>query len=172
MFDLIQQLSTFSSSIVDKRLDILFETVHAFFHFTVEALSPHETLNEILMRAEDAFVPTHDTIPTLLQGFVFLLIGTYPPVLQKVAECSCELLEKGGLFMYCRDNAILVRAEFLKFRLEELILVVGNGLLVKNENIGNVVVMDLASISLRRRGSLYFNIPFPSGPLIPAFFPV
>jgi hypothetical protein len=45
LLNLIQQLSTFRSSVVDERLNVLFKTVNAFPHFAIEALSSHKTLD-------------------------------------------------------------------------------------------------------------------------------
>jgi hypothetical protein len=49
--------------------------------------------------------------------------------------------------VYRRDEPVLVRAELFKFCLEELILVVGYRLFIKNQNIGNIIVVDLAGVS-------------------------
>ena len=108
MLDLTQQLSSFGSSIVDKRFDILLEAVHTFPHLAVEDLSTHEALNEVFMSAEDALIPAHDAVSTLLQGLVFLLIRTYSLVLQEVPEGPCKVFEKGRLFVHRRNEAILV----------------------------------------------------------------
>lgn len=45
--------------------------------------------------------------------------------------------------MVCLENAILVRPELFQLDFEYGILLVGNGLLVENENVGDVVVMHL-----------------------------
>lgn len=44
----------------------------------------------------------------------------------------------------CRlDQSILIRPVFLEFLLEKLLLIIGNGFLVQNQDLGDVVVVGL-----------------------------
>jgi hypothetical protein len=45
------------------------------------------------------------------------------------------------------QDAVLVRAEFLQFRFEELVFLTGGGFLVQDEDIADVVGVDLCMVS-------------------------
>ena len=49
--------------------------------------------------------------------------------------------------MICLKQASLVRPELFQFLLEKLILIISYRLLVQNEDLGDVVVVDLFSVS-------------------------
>jgi hypothetical protein len=77
LFDLGEQLSTFGTSVVNKRLDILPYTGYGFLHFGVEALSAHQAGNEVIEGLIDAAVLRHDRVALSREGFVLVLLGPY-----------------------------------------------------------------------------------------------
>ena len=67
----MKELSTFRATIVDECLHILLETFHGFFHFRIEALRTHKSVNKIVERLENFFVFREYSIPLSVKAFVF-----------------------------------------------------------------------------------------------------
>lgn len=86
-----------------------------------------------------------DCVALLREDFVLRLLCSYPLVLQEVAVYLGQVFHQAALFMVCLQQSILVRSELLQLRLEQLILLVGDCLLVEDENVGDIVVVDLTA---------------------------
>ena len=65
-----------------------------------------------------------------IEVFIFGLFRADALILEEVAIGLGELFHKGGLFVICLEEAILVRSKLFEFSFEKLVLVVGYRLLV------------------------------------------
>lgn len=95
----------------------------------------------------DFAVPAEDRIALAGEGLVFVLFRADTFVLQKVTVCACEILHDRRLLVNCLQDAVLVRSEFFKFCLEELVFLAGRGFLVQDEDVADVVGVNLDMIS-------------------------
>jgi hypothetical protein len=67
--------------------------------------------------------------------------------LKEVAVCPGQFFHDRRLLVHGLQDAVLVRAEFLQFRFEELVFLTGGGFLVQDEDITDVVGVDLCMVS-------------------------
>lgn len=107
-----------------------------------------EACNKINIGLIDLAVAAKNCVALTGEGLIFVLFGADAFVLQKVTVCACELLHNRRLLVDCLEDAVLVRSELLKFRLEELVLLAGCGLLVQDEDVADVVGVNLEMLAM------------------------
>ena len=120
------------------------EVLDCFLHFRVERFGAAEALEEVVEGGEDFAVLGHHGAALSGEGVIFGLLRADAFILKKVAVIAGQLLHQGTLLVISLENAVLVGAEFLELGFEELLFVVGNLLLVEDEDIRNVVVVNLS----------------------------
>ncbi len=135
LLDLAEQLSAFGSPIVDERVHVPLETLDRLFHLAVPVLGALEARFEVEELLVGSLVPVDDNTPYTLHGLVLALLASYALVLEKTVEGDGQHLHQGGLLMIRLDEPILERPVLLELGLEQLLLVVGDRLLVEDEDL-------------------------------------
>ena len=84
---------------------------------------------------KDLAVSVHDRRAASRNSFIFLLFSSDPLVLQQLSVRLAQLSKQGLLLMGGGQQPILMGTEFVQLRLEELVLLVGNGFFIQDKDI-------------------------------------
>lgn len=133
LLDLVQELGALCSSVVDEGLDVLLQTLDRLPHFHIPGLRALQAGLEIEKLLVRALILVDHGAPLSLEGLVLALLCPDPLVLQKAVEGDSQLPHQGRLLMSRLHQPVLIRAVLLELLLEELLLVVGDRLLVQDQ---------------------------------------
>lgn len=124
-------------------------------------MSARQAGNEIIEALVHSPVLGHNRVPLSREGFVFALFRSYALILEQIGVGARELLEKRRLLVVRLQHAVLVWPELLKLSFEQLRLLIRNGFLVENEDVGDVVRVNLLqSVHQILRASSRTNLVF------------
>jgi hypothetical protein len=146
-FDGVEELAAFAAAIFDEGLDVLLEAFYSLFHLGVELACSLKASIEIDVCLVDFAVSAQDCVSLSGERFIFVLFWANAFVLKEVAVCPGQFFHDRRLLVHGLQDAVLVRAEFLQFRFEELVFLTGGGFLVQDEDIADVVRVDLCMVS-------------------------
>jgi hypothetical protein len=135
LLDLVQQLGALGSPVVDEGLDVLLQTLYRLFHLLVPRLRTLQAGFQVQEFLVCPLVLGDDCASLSLERLIFALLCPDSLVLQKAVERHRQLSHQGCLLMGRLNKTVLIRPVFLELLLEQLLLVVGDRLLVQNQNL-------------------------------------
>lgn len=118
LFDLAQELTTFRTSVINKRLDVLLKAVNCLLHLGIPSLGTLKTRFEVEELLVCPLVLVYDRSPLALYRLILALLCSHAFVLEETVEGRCQLLHQRCLLMVCLKKSALVWPELLQLCLE------------------------------------------------------
>lgn len=147
-FDLAEKLRAFGFAVVEESVDVLLQITNGLAHLRIERLRLVKTGAKLAEGLVDLAVLGHDGVARAGDRLVLGLLGLNSFVQKQIAIDLLELFHQCRLLVIGLKKSILVRTEFLQFGLEELLLVIGDRLLIENQDIRDVIIADLCRFSI------------------------